>query len=48
MVICYGLQLLINVEMLKGCDVIGFKLIVIDLKNVGVNFYDKEVVVCGN
>lgn len=44
-VICYGLQLLISVDVIWGCKLIVVKLIIIDVKNVGVEFYDQEVVV---
>lgn len=44
-VICYGLQLLISVDVICGCKFMVVKLIIIDVKNVGVEFYDQEVVV---
>lgn len=44
-VICYGLQLLISVDVICGCKFMVVKLIVVDVKNVGGEFYDQEVVV---
>lgn len=46
--ICHGPQLLITAEAVKGRDITGFKSIMVDLKNAGANYHDKEVVVCQN
>ena len=46
--ICHGPQLLITAKTLEGRDVTGYKSIQVDLENAGVNFHDKEVVVCQN
>lgn len=46
--ICHGPQLLITAETLNDRDVTGYKSIVVDLKNAGANFHDKEVIVCHN
>ncbi|AZB41667.1 type 1 glutamine amidotransferase [Bacillus sp. FJAT-42376] len=46
--ICHGPQLLITAKALEGRDATGFKSIRVDMEYAGVNFHDKEVVVCGN
>lgn len=46
--ICHGPQLLITAKSLDGRDATGYKSIQVDLENAGVNFHDKEVVVCQN
>ncbi|MFT3705961.1 MAG: type 1 glutamine amidotransferase domain-containing protein [Agriterribacter sp.] len=43
--ICHGPQLLIETGMLSGREMTSFKSISTDLKNAGVNWVDKEVVV---
>lgn len=43
--ICHGPQLLITAECLHGRKATGYKSIAIDLKNAGVQFEDKEVIV---
>jgi len=46
--ICHGPQLLITADVLKGRKVTGWKSIIQDIKNAGVEFVDKEVVEDGN
>ncbi|GEL06722.1 type 1 glutamine amidotransferase domain-containing protein [Salisediminibacterium halotolerans] len=46
--ICHGPQLLITADVLHGRNLTGFKSIIQDLRNAGANFFDEEVVVCGN
>ncbi|QKS70087.1 type 1 glutamine amidotransferase [Paenalkalicoccus suaedae] len=46
--ICHGPQLLITADVLHGRKVTGFKSIQTDLRHAGANFFDEEVVVCGN
>lgn len=46
--ICHGPQLLITAKSLEGRDATGFKSIQVDMEYAGVNFHDKEVVVCQN
>jgi len=46
--ICHGQQLLISAKSLEGRDATGYKSIIVDLENAGVNFRDEEVVVCQN
>ncbi|WP_158782102.1 type 1 glutamine amidotransferase domain-containing protein [Pantoea sp. BAV 3049] len=43
--ICHGPQLLISANAVRGRKMTAVKPIVIDLKNAGADFYDKEVVV---
>lgn len=43
--ICHGPQLLISANAVRGRQMTTVKAIVIDLKNAGADFYDKEVVV---
>lgn len=46
--ICHGPQLLITAKTLDGRHATGYKSIQVDMENAGVNFQDKEVVVCEN
>ncbi|HLR23742.1 MAG TPA: type 1 glutamine amidotransferase domain-containing protein [Pseudogracilibacillus sp.] len=46
--ICHGPQLLITAKALEGRDATGYKSIQVDMEYAGVNFADKEVVVCQN
>ncbi|MCA1011876.1 type 1 glutamine amidotransferase domain-containing protein [Halobacillus halophilus] len=46
--ICHGPQLLITAKSLEGRKATGFKSIAVDMEYAGVDFEDKEVVVCGN
>jgi protease I len=46
--ICHGPQLLITADVIKGVKMTGYKSIVQDLKNAGVIFEDKSVVVDKN
>lgn len=46
--ICHGPQLLITAKTLDGRDATGYKSIQVDMENAGVDFVDKEVVVCQN
>lgn len=46
--ICHGPQLLITADVIKGIKMTGYKSIVQDLKNAGVIFEDKSVVVDKN
>jgi protease I len=46
--ICHGPQLLISAKSLEGRDATAYKSIQVDMENAGVNFTDKEVVVCRN
>jgi len=43
--ICHGPQLLIETNLLEGRDMTSFPSIQTDLKNAGVNWHDKEVIV---
>ncbi|PIJ51011.1 protease [Erwinia sp. OLTSP20] len=43
--ICHGPQLLISADAVRGRKMTAVKPIVVDLKNAGADFYDKEVVV---
>ncbi|WP_435952046.1 type 1 glutamine amidotransferase domain-containing protein [Dryocola sp. BD626] len=43
--ICHGPQLLISADVIRGRKLTAVKPIVIDVKNAGADFYDKEVVV---
>jgi protease I len=43
--ICHGPQLLIETEMISGKEMTSFPSLKTDLKNAGVNWVDKEVVV---
>ncbi|RWZ54780.1 type 1 glutamine amidotransferase [Halobacillus fulvus] len=44
--ICHGPQLLITAKTLEGRTATGFKSIAVDMEYAGVNYQDKEVVVC--
>ncbi|RDY71051.1 MULTISPECIES: type 1 glutamine amidotransferase domain-containing protein [Halobacillus] len=44
--ICHGPQLLITAKTLEGRTATGFKSISVDMEYAGVNYQDKEVVVC--
>ncbi|MYL50653.1 DJ-1/PfpI/YhbO family deglycase/protease [Halobacillus litoralis] len=46
--ICHGPQLLITAKTLEGRTATGFKSISVDMEYAGVNYEDKEVVVCQN
>jgi protease I len=46
--ICHAPQLLISAEVLKGRKITGWKSIIVDIKNAGAEFYDREVVVDNN
>ncbi len=46
--ICHGPQLLITAKSLEGRDATGYKSIKVDMEYAGVNYADKEVVVCQN
>lgn len=46
--ICHGPQLLITAKALEGRDATGYKSIKVDMEYAGVNYADKEVVVCQN
>ncbi|VEB95276.1 intracellular protease, PfpI family [Cedecea lapagei] len=46
--ICHGPQLLISAEVIRGRKLTAVKPIVIDVKNAGADFYDREVVVDGH
>jgi protease I len=46
--ICHAPQLLIAADVLKGRKITGYKSIIVDIKNAGAYFYDREVVVDGN
>lgn len=46
--ICHGPQLLINAGVLKGRKITTVKPVVVDVKNAGAEYFDKEVVVDGN
>lgn len=43
--ICHGPQLLIETNLLEGRDMTSFPSVQTDLKNAGVNWHDKEVIV---
>lgn len=43
--ICHGPQLLISADVVRGKKMTAVKPIVVDLKNAGADFFDKEVVV---
>ncbi|SFK12702.1 protease I [Halobacillus dabanensis] len=44
--ICHGPQLLITAKALEGRTATGFKSIAVDMEYAGVDYQDKEVVVC--
>jgi protease I len=44
--ICHGPQLLITAKTLEGRTATGFKSIAVDMEYAGVDYQDKEVVVC--
>lgn len=44
--ICHGPQLLITAKTLEGRKATGFKSIAVDMEYAGVDYQDKEVVVC--
>lgn len=44
--ICHGPQLLITAKSLEGRAATGFKSIAVDMEYAGVDYQDKEVVVC--
>jgi protease I len=44
--ICHGPQLLITAKALEGRAATGFKSIAVDMEYAGVDYHDKEVVVC--
>lgn len=46
--ICHGPQLLITAKTLEGRTATGFKSIAVDMEYAGVDYQDKEVVVCQN
>jgi protease I len=46
--ICHGPQLLISADVVRGRKLTAVKPIVIDVKNAGADFYDREVVVDGD
>ncbi|MBM7552258.1 type 1 glutamine amidotransferase domain-containing protein [Thalassobacillus pellis] len=46
--ICHGPQLLITAKTLEGRKATGFTSIAVDMEYAGVDFQDKEVVVCGD
>lgn len=46
--ICHAPQLLIAADVLRGRKITGYKSIIVDIKNAGADFYDREVVVDGN
>ena len=46
--ICHGPQLLLTAKTLEGRDATGYKSIKVDMEYAGVNYADKEVVVCQN
>jgi protease I len=46
--ICHGPQLLITAKTLEGRDATGYTSIKVDMEYAGVNYADKEVVVCQN
>jgi protease I len=46
--ICHAPQLLITAQTLKGRKITGWKSIIVDIKNAGADFYDREVVEDGN
>ncbi len=46
--ICHGPQLLITAEVLSGRTLTCYKSIIVDVKNAGANYVDREVVVDGN
>lgn len=46
--ICHAPQLLITAEVIKGRNIAGWKSIIVDIKNAGGNYVDKEVVEDGN
>jgi protease I len=46
--ICHAPQLLITAEVIEGRKVTGWKSIIVDIKNAGGNYVDKEVVEDGN
>ena len=46
--ICHGPQLLISADVIRGRKLTAVKPIVVDVKNAGADFYDREVVVDGH
>jgi len=46
--ICHGPQLLISADVIRGRKLTTVKPVVVDVKNAGAEFYDKEVVVDDN
>lgn len=46
--ICHGPQLLISADVIRGRKLTAVKPIVVDVKNAGGDFYDREVVVDNN
>jgi protease I len=46
--ICHGPQLLISADVVRGRKLTAVKPIIIDVKNAGADFYDREVVVDGD
>lgn len=43
--ICHAPQLLVTAEILNGKDITCVKQVIVDVKNAGANYYDKEVVI---
>ncbi len=46
--ICHGPQLLVTAEVLRGRTLTCYKSIIVDVKNAGANYVDREVVVDRN
>lgn len=46
--ICHAPQLLITAKVIEGRDVAGWKSIIVDIRNAGGNYINKEVVEDGN
>lgn len=46
--ICHGPQLLITAEVLRGRTLTCYKSVIVDVKNAGANYVDREVVVDKN
>jgi protease I len=46
--ICHAPQILINANVLKGRKLTGWKSLIVDIKNAGAEFVDREVVEDGN
>ena len=46
--ICHGPQLLVTAEVLRGRTLTCYKSIIVDVKNAGANYVDREVVVDQN